>query len=51
LKLDIAKAFDITRWDYLMEVLEQFGFGAKWRVWVSALLSTTSTVVLLNGEK
>lgn len=30
LKLDIAKAFDTVRRDYLMEVLEQFGFGNRW---------------------
>jgi mannosylglycoprotein endo-beta-mannosidase len=51
LKLDIAKAFDTVRWDFLMEVVEQFGFGAKWRGWVFALLSTASTAVLLNGVR
>lgn len=51
LKLDIAKAFDTERWDYLMEVLEQFGFGPRWREWVTALLSTASTAVLLNKAR
>lgn len=51
LKLDIAKAFDSLRWDYLMEVLEQMGFGARWRGWVSTLLSTSSTAILLNGSR
>lgn len=27
LKLDIAKAFDTLQWDFLMEVLQLFGFG------------------------
>jgi hypothetical protein len=51
LKLDIVKAFDIVRWDFLMEVLAQFGFGAKWRGCMSALLSSSSTIVLLNGTR
>jgi len=51
LKLDIAKAFDSVRWDYLLEVLTQMGFGAKWRSWVSILLGSTSSSVFLNGAR
>jgi hypothetical protein len=51
LKLDIAKAFDSVRWDYLLEVLNCFGFGNKWRNWVSILLRSTSSTVLLNGVR
>jgi hypothetical protein len=51
LKLDIAKAFDGVRWDFLLEVLHSFGFGARWRNWISRLLSTSSTSVLLNGAR
>lgn len=49
LKLDIAKAFDSVSWSYLMELLEVLGFGPKWRFWVTALLSTANSSVLLNG--
>ena len=51
LKLDIAKAFDTVRWDYLQEVLQQMGFGARWRAWVSILLGKSSSTVLLNGKR
>lgn len=49
LKLDIAKVFDSVRWDYMMEVLQQFGFGSRWRNWVSILCSTATISILLNG--
>jgi len=51
LKLDIAKAFDTVRWDYLQEVLEQLGFGQRWRKWVTTLLATSTSTVLLNGAR
>lgn len=51
LKLDIAKAFDSVRWDYLMEVMQQMGFGWRWREWITILLSTSSTAILLNGAR
>jgi len=43
LKLDIAKAFDTVRWDYLQEVLQQLGFGPRWRSWVTTLLGTDNS--------
>jgi hypothetical protein len=33
----------------MLEVLEHMGFGRRWRNWVSAVLSTASTKILLNG--
>lgn len=51
LKLDIVKAFDSVRWDYLLEVMEHMGFGPRWREWVTVLLSTTSSSVLVNGSR
>lgn len=48
-KLDIAKAFDSVHWEYLLEVLEKFGFGSRWRDMVALMLSSSSSRVLLNG--
>lgn len=48
-KLDISKAFDSVRWDYLLSLLEHLGFPSRWRDWISALLATSSSQVLLNG--
>ena len=50
LKLDISKAFDTVSWQFLLEVLQAWGFGSRWRDWISLLLTTASTRVLLNGQ-
>jgi hypothetical protein len=49
LKIDIAKAFDSVSWTFLLEVLQRMGFGRRWRNWISAILGTASTKILLNG--
>jgi mannosylglycoprotein endo-beta-mannosidase len=48
-KLDIKKAFDSVRWDYLMDMLQHLGFPSKFREWIMALLCTSSSRVLLDG--
>jgi hypothetical protein len=35
LKLDISKAFDTISWEYMLELLQQRGFSARWRDWLS----------------
>jgi hypothetical protein len=49
LKLDISKAFDSVHWDYLISLLERRGFPTRWRDWISALLTSSTSSVLLNG--
>jgi hypothetical protein len=46
IKLDISKAFDSIRWNYL---LTRFGFPTRWRNWIASVLDTSSSPVLLNG--
>jgi hypothetical protein len=50
LKLDMSKAFDTVSWSFLLELLQAWGFGARWRVWIVVLLSTASTRILLSGQ-
>ncbi|WVZ82473.1 hypothetical protein U9M48_029730 [Paspalum notatum var. saurae] len=50
LKIDLAKAFDSVAWPFLLEVLERISFPQRWRDWVSAILSSASTKVLVNGR-
>ena len=50
LKLDITKAFDLVSWPFLLEVMQNLGFGPIWCDIVSGLLATSSTQILLNGS-
>lgn len=49
LKLDITKAFDSVSWSFLLEVLQNLGFGQVWRDIISGLLVSSSMQVMLNG--
>jgi hypothetical protein len=50
IKLDIAKAFDSVRWEYLLEVMEQLRFRQRWRDILALLWGSTSSRILLNGK-
>jgi hypothetical protein len=49
LKLDISKAFDSVRWDYLISLMQHRGFPPCWCDWITTILSTSTSRVLLNG--
>lgn len=49
-KIDLVKAFDTVAWPFLLEVMERIGFPQRWRDWISGLLATTSTKVMINGR-
>ena len=49
IKLDISKAFDSVRWDYLLALMDHLGFPTRWRNWVASTLATSTSQVLLNG--
>jgi hypothetical protein len=50
LKVDIAKAFDTMNWSFLPDLLTHLGFLWRWINWISCLLSTMSTRIILNGR-
>ncbi|GKE12187.1 RNA-directed DNA polymerase, eukaryota, reverse transcriptase zinc-binding domain protein, partial [Tanacetum coccineum] len=45
-----AKAYDSVRWDYLLDVLEAFGFGSTWCKWIRGTFSSAKASVLVNGS-
>jgi hypothetical protein len=50
IKVDIAKAFDTVDWTFLLAILKHMGFSRRWLDWISLMLSTASTKVVVNGS-
>ncbi|KAL2252888.1 UNVERIFIED_CONTAM: LINE-1 retrotransposable element ORF2 protein [Sesamum indicum] len=42
LKVDIRKAYDTVEWDFMLAVLQLFGFPPKFTRWIEECISTTS---------
>ena len=49
LKLDFEKAFDKIEYKTIIAMLKAKGFGPRWINWVTNILQSASTSVLLNG--
>lgn len=50
IKLDLASAFDRVNHCFLFNVLEKFGFGARFINWIRACISEPWTAPLVNGR-
>ncbi|KAK3184870.1 hypothetical protein Dsin_032156 [Dipteronia sinensis] len=50
MKIDICKAFDNLRWDFLKHVLAAFGFNDTFIAWMDAILGSSCLSILLNSS-
>jgi retron-type reverse transcriptase len=49
LKLDFEKAFDMVEHKSILKILQAKGFPLRWCTWVSQILSSGTSSILLNG--
>jgi hypothetical protein len=49
MKLDISRAFDSVRWDFMLELMQRLGFGQRWRDLLCLLWGSTTSKIILNG--
>lgn len=50
LKLDITKAFDTVRWDFIIQTLRDMRIPELFIFWIRKCISTASFSVCINGE-
>ncbi|KAL2252005.1 UNVERIFIED_CONTAM: hypothetical protein Sindi_2322800 [Sesamum indicum] len=50
LRVDIRKAYDIVEWDFLLAVLQLFGFPQTFIRWIEECVTTTAFSIGLNGN-
>ena len=49
IRIDIRKAFDTIRWDFVQVVLFCFGFSAKFISWISMIFESARISIVING--
>jgi ribonuclease HI len=50
LKIDITKAFDTLDWNFLLKVLQSFGFNEVFCNWIHVILKSAFLSVSVNGK-
>ncbi|GAA0144675.1 hypothetical protein LIER_05060 [Lithospermum erythrorhizon] len=50
IKIDMSKAFDRIKWDFLFVVMEQLRFPQHWISLIKECISTVQFSVLVNGQ-
>ncbi|KAJ0433652.1 putative RNA-directed DNA polymerase [Helianthus annuus] len=48
-KIDFEKAYDNVHWGFLIDMLRQLGFPARWCLWMEGILASARSSVLVNG--
>lgn len=50
MKVDLIKAYDRIRWDFVVAALQKMEFPTKWIKWITQCITTVTYSILVNGE-
>ncbi|CAL5430761.1 unnamed protein product [Camellia sinensis] len=50
IKIDFEKAYDCVNWSFLLNMMESFELGHKWRSWIHSCVTNARISVLVNGS-
>ena len=50
IKIDIRKAFDTMDWDFILSILENFGFSNIFCSWILNIFQSARISILINGS-
>lgn len=50
IKIDLEKAYDRIRWEFLYEVLTEIGFPESWIQLIMFIVTSNSFAILWNGS-
>lgn len=50
LKIDMNKAYDHPKWDFLEAIIKRMGFAALWIKLIVACITSISFAVVINGK-
>ncbi|GBG77254.1 hypothetical protein CBR_g23582 [Chara braunii] len=51
ISIDLQKAYDRVRWEFLLQAMARRGFGSTFRGWVRTMLNQAYTVMQVNGVR
>jgi hypothetical protein len=50
IKIDMEKAFDRMKWNFILAILSKLGFHSTWINWIRICITSPSFLIFINGS-